>query len=51
MCIICVDFQKQLLSVDEARRNLGEMVIEPEHREEIEKMLDDADSGFVGLTD
>jgi len=39
MCIICVEYQKQLLSVAEARRNMGEMVIDPEHREEIEALL------------
>ena len=42
MCIICVEYQKQLLSVDEARRNMGEMVIDPAHREEIEKLLEEA---------
>lgn len=41
MCIICVDYQKQLITAAEARRNMGEMVIEPEHLEEIELMLEE----------
>jgi hypothetical protein len=40
MCIICVDFQKQLISAHEARRNMGEMVLDPNHRLEIELMLE-----------
>jgi len=40
MCIICVDYQKQLLTADEAWRNMGEMVIDPEHRIEIGLMLE-----------
>ena len=44
MCIICVDYQKQLLSAAEARRNMGEMVIDPEHREEIERLLEEDQS-------
>ena len=43
MCMICVDYQKQLLSAAEVRRNMGEMVIDPEHREEIEKLLEEND--------
>lgn len=41
MCMICVDFQKGLLTADEARRNMGEMVISDEHRDEIEIMIED----------
>lgn len=48
MCIICIDYQKQLISAHEARRNLGEMVTDPVHRGEIEAMLDADD---IGLTD
>ena len=40
MCIICVDYQKQLLTADEAWSNVGEMVIEPEHQLEIMLMLE-----------
>ena len=40
MCIICVDYQKQLLTVDEAWRNLCEIVIDDDHREEVEAMLE-----------
>ena len=39
MCIICVDYQKQLITADEARRNMTEMVVDPEHEIEIETML------------
>lgn len=49
MCIICVDYQKQLLTVDEARRNMREMVLDPEHELEIEIMLYGDDG--VSLTD
>ena len=48
MCIICVDFQKQLLSATEARRNMGEMVLDPDHREEIETLLDASE---ISMTD
>ena len=41
MCIICVDYQKQLLTADEARWNMREMGITPVHREEIEVMIED----------
>jgi hypothetical protein len=40
MCIICVDYQKQLLTADEAWRNVSEMVIDPEHQLEIMLMLE-----------
>jgi hypothetical protein len=40
MCIICVDFQKQSITASEARRNMGEMVIDREHQLEIELMLE-----------
>ena len=41
MCIICVEFQKQLITTNEARGILSEMqsTIEPEHLVEIERML------------
>lgn len=41
MCIICVEFQKQLITIQETRRILAEMhgVIEPKHLLEIEEML------------
>lgn len=41
MCIICVEYQKGLLTAGEALRNMGEMAIEPEHREEINRMIED----------
>jgi len=41
MCIICVDFQKEKLSLSEAWRNYAEMsgTLEPEHSIEVENML------------
>ena len=41
MCIICVDYQKQLITNAEARRNLGEMVIDDEHLGEVLRLLDE----------
>lgn len=43
MCIICIDFQKKLITANEARRNMGEMEIDPAHREELDKLLDEQD--------
>ena len=42
MCIICVDFQKQLITVAEARRIMGEMSVDHAHAAEMETM-------FIGL--
>jgi len=41
MCIICVELEKNRLTLLEARRNYGEMVdsIDESHREELEKKL------------
>lgn len=45
MCMICVEFQKQRMTVGEARRALGEMIddLDQEHVEEVEEMIDDAE--------
>lgn len=45
MCLICVEFQKQRMTIFEARRALGEMVegLEPEHVDEVEDMLEEAE--------
>lgn len=45
MCIICVDFQKQKLTLDEARRAFTEMIstLDPDHADEVRKMLDEAE--------
>ena len=42
MCIICIEYQKNKLSLLEARRNFTEMAldIDEEHRQEVEDMLD-----------
>lgn len=41
MCIICVHYEKEKMSMQEAYRALGEMreTLEPEHVEEIEQRL------------
>lgn len=41
MCMICVDYQKQLLTYNEAQRNLREMTLDPEHRIEVLLMLEE----------
>ena len=50
MCIICVEYQKDKMTIPEARRALGEMRYTPEmtpdHAEEVEQMLEDDD--FAG---
>lgn len=45
MCLICIEFQKQKMTVNEARRALGEMkvTLEDEHVEEIKEMLREAE--------
>ena len=42
MCIICLEYQKNKLTLLEARRNFCEMAldIDVEHRQEVEDMLD-----------
>lgn len=40
MCIICIDLEKERLTVAEARRNFGEMsVFLGEHAKEVEEMI------------
>jgi len=43
MCLICVEFQKQRMTIPEARRALGEMR-KDEHTKEVSKMLDDEEA-------
>lgn len=45
MCIICIDYQKGLLTAAEANRALGEMAddLGPEHVAEVLAMLDEAE--------
>jgi len=40
MCIICIDYQKQLITYAEAWRNLGEMGLDSVHRIEVGLMLE-----------
>lgn len=44
MCLICVEFQKGKMTIDEGWKNLSEMreTIEEEHITEVEEMLWDA---------
>jgi hypothetical protein len=46
VCIICLDFQKGLMTAREARRALGEMVpkIGAKHAEEVERLVRDAEN-------
>ncbi len=40
MCLICVEFEKERLSISEARRNLGEMAFGlGDHAVEVEEMI------------
>lgn len=50
MCLICVDFQKQLLTPLEARRILSEMVpdMEPKHFREVMDMIVEAEENESG---
>ena len=46
MCLICIEYQKNKMTVKEARRALGEMrgtAIDEEHAKEVEDMLDEDD--------
>ena len=40
MCIICIEMEKNRLTIEEARRNFGEMSVSlGDHAEEVEEML------------
>jgi len=40
MCIICLEIEKNRLTIQEARRNFGEMSVSlGDHAEEVEEML------------
>jgi len=45
MCLICVEFQKERMTVFEARRAFGEMVegLDKKHADEVEAMLTEAE--------
>lgn len=45
MCLICVEFQKERMTIFEARRAFGEMVegLDKKHVEEVEAMLSEAE--------
>ena len=44
MCMICVDWQKQRMTLGDAQRAYGEMVesLDPQHAREVKSMLDEA---------
>ena len=52
MCLICIEFERERMTITEARRALGEMssVVGPEHTEEIEQMLTKAAERGDGKT-
>lgn len=45
MCLICVDFQKERMTITDARRALREMIttLEPEHARQVHQMIQDAE--------
>ena len=45
MCMICVDFERERMTLNDARRALGEMRegLDPKHAEEVEEMLVEAE--------
>lgn len=45
MCVICIDFARGALKLNEARRALGEMrsTLDPKHVREVEQQLDKAE--------
>ena len=45
MCLICLEFQKNRLTIKEARRNFREMALDmnEKHRQEVQDMLDIAE--------
>ena len=51
MCIICADFDRGALKLDEARRALREMVttLDAAHARQVAEKLDDAEEEQAGL--
>jgi len=49
VCLICIEFQKELLTINEARRNLSESrgSLTPEHVEELEKLIQKAEEDQI----
>ena len=45
MCLICIEFEKEKLTIEEAKRNLSEMrdKLDVYHYKEVKQMLFDAD--------
>ena len=45
MCLICIEFEKQRMTLAEARRALGEMVreLDTDHAREVAEMLEKAE--------
>lgn len=53
MCLICIEFEKQRMSVGEARRAYSEMVdgLTLSHAAEVRQMLDDAAAAEAAADD
>ena len=45
MCLICIDFQRDKMTISDARRALGEMreTLDDDHVREVESMIRDAE--------
>ena len=41
MCILCIEMAKGKITVKEARRNISEMQLTEEHRNQVEEAIDD----------
>ena len=39
MCMLCVEIQKERMSLNEVYRAVGEMIVPEEHREEVTKVI------------
>lgn len=46
MCLVCIDFAKGKLTIEEARRNIGEMITseDVDHLIEVATMLEEAEN-------
>ena len=45
MCLICIDFQKERMTIKDAKRAYREMVVDmgPEHAKEVRTMIEEAE--------
>lgn len=49
MCLICVDFQKQKMTILDAKRAFREMVVDmdPNHAKEVREMIQEAEKAAL----